>query len=116
MPTKTKPKPTARKPASSPRRPRQLTVPGTDAPKHRDVETAADTYVDVRDSRMALTKQETEASGQLLAAMKAHGLSVYRLETGEGNLLVTVTAEEKVSVRKEREKPARKAAGNGSGA
>lgn len=117
-PSKTKPRTTrarATAPASRPR-PKQLTVPGTDAPKHRDVEAAADRYVEVRDARMELTKQETEASGRLLAAMKAHGCTVYRLETDEGNLLVTVEAEEKVHVRKERERRAKKAAGNGDGA
>ena len=120
MPTKTKPKPKpkARKPAppaARAARPRQLTVPGTDAPKYPDVDEAADQYVEVRDSRMALTKRETAAQATLLATMQGRGLTVYRLETEDGNLLVTVEDERKVHVRKEREKHATRAR-NGPGA
>ena len=113
MATKTKaqrkPTPTPRKPAARAPRPRQPSLPTLDAPKHPDVERAADAYVEIRDSRMDLTKQETAAQATLLAAMQGHALTVYRLDTDEGTLLVTVEDESKVHVRKEREKKARTA-------
>lgn len=121
MPTKTpsKPKPTARgrtPPARAVARPKQLAHPALGAAiKHHDVEEAADQYVEVRDSRMALTKQGTAATAALLAAMKGRGLTVYRVETEDGHLLVTVEDESKVHVRKEREKKARKARGDDTG-
>jgi hypothetical protein len=64
---------------------------------------------------MALTKDETAAQATLLAAMKTRGLQVYRLETEDGNMLVTVEEETKVHVRKEKETRARKSR-NGDGA
>jgi hypothetical protein len=91
---------------TTPKKPRrrQPALPGLEAPKHPDVDAAADAFVEVRDERMGLTSREVEARDALIAVMKTHGLSVYRIETDEGALLVTVTDESKVTVRKEKAK------------
>jgi hypothetical protein len=112
MATKTKaqrkPKPTTRKPAARAatppsRRPRQLSVPGTEGPRIPELDAAAEAYVDVRDTRMGWTKKETAAQGTLLTCMTKHGLHAYRLEDGGDPMLVTIVeGKAKVSVRKEK--------------
>jgi hypothetical protein len=94
-------------------RARQTTIPGTTAPTVKAVESAAEVYVDVRDERMGLTKREVQAREKLIAVMKTHGLTVYRLpaDDGEGALIVTVSDESKVTVRKEKPKAGARDAG-----
>lgn len=89
-------------------RPRQTTMPGTDAPKVKAIEAAAEVYVEVRDERMGLTKREVQAREKLIAVMKTAGLTVYRIpaDDGEGALIVSVSDESKVTVRKEKPKHA----------
>ena len=60
-----------------------------------EIEAAAKQYVEVRDRRMALTKDEVEAHGVLLEAMKKAGVDFY--PTTEG-LNCTRTSKEKVKV------------------
>lgn len=61
----------------------QMEIPGTERPKVKAIEIAADEYVAVRDKRMKLTQQECEAKTKLIEAMLSNGdkLSV----DGEGN-------------------------------
>lgn len=110
MATKTTPKPKARKRdthAARPRR-RQPALPGLETPKHPDVEAAAESFVGARDERMELTKAEVATRDRLIATMKAHDLAVYRIEAEDGNLIVRLEEEAKVTVRKEREKKSKK--------
>lgn len=116
MPTKTRSKKARRsaptRPARAPR-PRQTSIPGTEGPAIPEVDRAAQAYVDIRDSRMGLTEQETVAQATLLTVMRKHTLTVYRLDMGDGPMLVSVNeGQAKVSVRKVKEK----APANGDGA
>ena len=47
-----------------------------------EIEDAAKQYVEVRDRRMELTKDEVEAHGILLEAMKRAGAEFYRTTNG----------------------------------
>lgn len=112
MATKTKPKPKARKPARRaaaappPRRPRQTSIPGTEGPRIPELDQAAEAYVDVRNERMGLTEREVAARSGLVATMRKHGQTVYRVD-GEEPLIVTLLeGEAKVQVRKEKAKRA----------
>ena len=77
-------------------RPKQEQIPGTEQPRVKDVEQAAERYIDVRDKRMALTEKEVTAHASLLEAMHRHGLESYRYD----DMIVTVKhGAEKVRVR-----------------
>lgn len=56
---------------------RQLEIAGTERPKIREVDTAAASYVEVRDQRMKLTEEEKEAKDTLIAVMAKHKLEFY---------------------------------------
>lgn len=72
------------------RRPKQLVVPGTELKKIKEVDDAAEGYVDVRDRRMKLTKKEVEAKNALIAVMEKHKLLVYRDDSASPPMLVTL--------------------------
>ena len=74
-----------------PRKPRQVTIPGTAAKSLKDIDDAAEHYVAIRDERMEFTKQEVQAQAALLAAMNAHGLKDYRDDNADPPLVVTLT-------------------------
>jgi hypothetical protein len=70
---------------------RQQEIPGT---KRK-------AYIEVRDERMVLTKQEVEKKGELMDAMRKHKLDTYCDENAVPALLVTLVAgEDKVKVRR----------------
>lgn len=82
-------------------RPRTPHLPGLAPRVIREIETAAERYVEVPDRRMAATKSETEAQLTLLTVMRKHNLTTYRLGDAEDPLLVQVVdGKTKVSVRK----------------
>ena len=59
--------------------PRQRHLPNTD-PEPKvilEIEDASESYVDVRDRRIALTKEEAEKKSTLREAMKKHKLKQY---------------------------------------
>jgi len=68
-------------------------VPGVDP----GIEKTARIYVDARDRRMAMTKDEIDAQSILLDAMKHAGVDQYRTTDG---LLCTLDNKEKVKVSK----------------
>lgn len=82
-------------------KPKQTKIPGTSPDVHPDIVNAADAYVQVRDERCDLSKQESERAGVLLSAMKKHGLSFYPLE--DGSRVEVVPGADKVKVRKPRD-------------
>lgn len=59
-------------------RPEQQEIPGTEAPKIKEIEKAAQKYVDIRDSRMALTTKEVAAKAALIEVMQKHAGEVSR--------------------------------------
>lgn len=79
-----------------PKRPKQRPLPGMERAVAKDVEEAADAFVNIRDRRMSLTEKESEAQATLLAAMKAHKLSSYRYDEN----FVVVDSMEKVRVKR----------------
>ena len=89
-------------------RPIQDEIPGTEAPKIKQIENAAAKYVDARDSRMKLTEKECAAKTNLIAVCQEHaekmnvnadGDRVYRYD----DLLVVLTDKLNVKVRSAQE-------------
>jgi hypothetical protein len=81
---------------------RQQRIKGTEAESIKEINDAAEAYVDVRDQRMALTKDEVTAKEKLTTLMLEHGLETYRDEDASPPLVVTlVPGEAKVRVRSE---------------
>ena len=80
---------------------RQLRIAGTERKTIADVEEAAEAYREVRDQRMALTKQAADKQAALVEAMKRHKLTEYKFDDDEGNeLTVTFDVKEKAKVKK----------------
>jgi len=67
-----------------PKRPFQTEIPGTERPKIKEIEEAAEAYVTVRDRRMALTEKEVAAKEQLASLMHTHADTIGR--DAEGGL------------------------------
>lgn len=78
-------------------RPKRTFIPGTEPPSFKDIDEAVDRYVDLRDERMELTKQEISARDVLIARMKDHELSTCRVNGKVVTLVADTT--EKVSVK-----------------
>lgn len=68
-----KPKRTRKKQPDLP----EMKGPGVEKATHKDIEDAADEYVDIRDKRQKMSIEEKQRKGKLLGAMKAAGLTVY---------------------------------------
>ena len=64
--------------------------------EHPAIEKAASAYVEARDARMALTKDEVQTRAALIQAMKNAGVLTYRTTDG---LHCVLTTTEKVKVR-----------------
>lgn len=78
---------------------RQAQIPGTETKKIKELDAAAESYVEQRDKRMKLTDKEKEAKAALVTVMKKHGLTVYKDEDASPPLIVTLTAgDDKVKV------------------
>ena len=96
-----KKKPSPRKAATKkPARPKQPHLTGLEPVSYPDLDAAAGAYVDARDERMEQTKVEVDTRDGLINVMRAHKLTTYRVEASDGPLLVTLTDEAKVTVRK----------------
>lgn len=89
-----------------PTRPRTGTLPGMEARGIPDIERAAHAYVDARDARMELTEVETRKKGLVLAVMKKHGKKVYKHNTGDEIIEITLGAKDPEETVKVRIKPA----------
>jgi hypothetical protein len=79
-------------------RKKQTELPGMERKTIREVNDAAEAYVDARDERMTLTKKEVAAKEALIGAMQKHELNVYRDDTASPPLVVTLV-EGKVNVK-----------------
>jgi hypothetical protein len=62
---------------------KQMDIPGTERPKIKEIEAAAEAYVDVRDKRMKLTEKEVTAQTALVAAVVAHTAELSLNSKGE---------------------------------
>lgn len=69
---------------------RQLKIAGTGGEEIKEVNDAAEAYVEARDKRMKLTEKETEAKEALIAVMKKHDLTVYKDDEANPPLVVTL--------------------------
>lgn len=76
-------------------------LPGMEPPRIKELDKAARSYVQTRDERMALTKDEVNAKTLLLELMKKHQLTVY--DTPEGQKVVVSSGPEQVTVRAAKE-------------
>ena len=70
---------------------RQTRIPGTEGKKIKEIDRAAEKYVELRDARQAAGAKEKEAKTELLALMKANKLKVYQDDDAVPPLLVTIT-------------------------
>ncbi len=77
-------------------KPKQIELPGVERKKIKEIEDAAESYVALRDKRMALLEKEIESKAVLLDTMHKHKLTVYRLDDGR---IVEVLPTEKVKVK-----------------
>jgi hypothetical protein len=69
---------------------KQLAIRGTEPKTIKELDDAAEAYVDARDKRIERTEKETEAKEALIEVMKKHELSVYRDDTASPPLVVTL--------------------------
>jgi hypothetical protein len=79
----------------------QTEIPGTERKTIKEIDAAAEAYIEARDERMELTKREVEAKSLLLEAMQKHNVDTYCDESATPALLVTlIPGEDKVKVRR----------------
>ena len=78
---------------------KQIAIPGTTQKAVKEIDQAAEAYVDVRDKRMKLTTKEVEAQATLVAAMQKHTLLAYRCTSTDEPLDVTMVTKTKARVR-----------------
>ncbi len=70
---------------------RQLEIAGTERKTVKEIDAAAEHYVEQRDKRMALSRKEKEAKDLLIGAMKKHNLTVYRDDNTAPPMTVLLT-------------------------
>jgi hypothetical protein len=80
--------------------PKQGRLPAMEDPEIEELERAAEKYVGIRDRRMALTKEETKLSEELLGLMKEHDKTSY---VHDGFDIKVIVESEKVRVRVKKE-------------
>lgn len=66
---------------------KQTEIPGTERKTVKELDDAAETYVEKRDARMSASADEKTAKDALISAMKKNNVTVYRDE----NAHLTVT-------------------------
>ena len=83
----------------------QLEIPGTESPRIKQIEEAAEAYTAIRDRRMKLTDSEITAKAALMTTVQKHleelsknedGDYIYKLEDGR---TVIYTHKDNVKVR-----------------
>lgn len=87
------------KPGETPDKKGQQEIEGTARPKIKALDEAMERYVDIRDRRMALTKQETAARDAIELHMTEAEIDTYRHTDGTYNATLKPT-EFKVKVKK----------------
>ena len=74
---------------------KQKELPGIEKPVIKEIEDAADEYVEVRDKRMSLTEREVEKRAALIGVMRAHKVKSYKYD----GRLITLKETDKVKVK-----------------
>ncbi len=69
---------------------KQLEIAGTERKTVKEIDDAAEAYVDARDKRMKLTEKEKIAKDALVSVLKKHNLEVYRDDAANPPVVVTV--------------------------
>ena len=69
---------------------RQKELSGVERETIKEIDDAAEAYVEARDKRMALTKKEVDAKDALIAVMRTHRRKVYKDENASPPLVVTL--------------------------
>lgn len=86
--------------------PTQTQIPGTEAPRIKEIDVAADKYVDVRDARIDASKKEVAAKERLIEIVQANadkiapndkGQRIYRY--GEDLAVVLTPGKPKIKVK-----------------
>lgn len=78
---------------------KQLKITGTEEFADKELNIAAENYVEQRDKRMRMSEKESDAKQALIDMMKAKNLSIYRDNDTDPPLLVTLTINENVKVQ-----------------
>ena len=85
--------------------PKQARLPGTEDAPIQALESAAERYAEIRDERIALSKEEGELKAGLLILMKKNGKTAYKhngveiwIELEEETVKVKIRKEEKDEV------------------
>ncbi len=76
----------------------QQFIPGTEPPRIKAIDSAAEKYVNLRDDRTQMAEVEADAREKLRELMVKHELTEYR--TPSGYKVVREAGEEKVKVRR----------------
>jgi len=78
---------------------KQLEIAGTERPRIKEIDDAAEAYQDAKKKRMKLTEQEVDAKKALGAVMRKNKVEVYRDDNASPPLLVVLTpGEDKIKV------------------
>lgn len=86
------------------RKKRQLQIVGTERKTISEIDEAAEAYREVRDQRMALTKQEGEKQAALVEVLKKHKVTEYKFDDDDGDeLTVILDVKEKARVKKSKD-------------
>lgn len=89
-------RPAPKKRAAKAKKPRQPRLPEMEDPKLDELHSLAEDYVDIRDRRIALNKEEKPLKDSLLNAMKKHGKEHYK---HDGLEITVVHEDEHVKVK-----------------
>lgn len=77
---------------------KQMDIPGTEQPGIKEIDDAAEAYVDARNARMKKTEKEVEAKTALITVMKKHNKLVYRDDGQDPPLVVTLVSKDNIKV------------------
>ena len=77
---------------------KQQVIPGTKSRAIREIDEAAEVYLEVRDKRQRMTEQEVEKRSMLEDLMRRHKLREYRSD--DAGLSVTLVGQEQAKVRR----------------
>lgn len=92
---------TAKRPRGRPKKAKQQWIEGTAPPSIPAIDQAAETYIEVRDERAALSKQEAEAQTALEAVMRDNQLTRYEYD----GKIVIASSTTKIAVKRKKDKP-----------
>ncbi len=70
---------------------RQMSIPGAETKSIKEVDDAAEAYLEARNARQKKTDREVEAKEALITVMKKHELTVYTDNDASPPLIVTLS-------------------------